>query len=80
VWRTVWGATTIIVTIPEIIGAGVLVLLLFLLVRARRQEREPLAPFVLFRDRNFTLMACWPSWASPSWASTCRSPSTTSRC
>jgi MFS family permease len=52
-WGTVWG----IITIPEIIGAGVLVLLLFLVVQARRQRQEPLVPFAVFRDRNFTLMA-----------------------
>jgi EmrB/QacA subfamily drug resistance transporter len=52
-WGMVWG----IVTIPEIIGAGVLVLLLFLVMQARRQRQEPLVPFLLFRDRNFTLMA-----------------------
>jgi len=51
-WGTVWGA----ITIPEIIGTGVLVLLLFLLTQARRQDREPLVPFAVFRDRNFTLM------------------------
>jgi EmrB/QacA subfamily drug resistance transporter len=52
-WGTVWGA----ITIPEIIGAGLLVLLVFLLTQARRQGREPLVPFAVFRDRNFTLMA-----------------------
>src|SRR5262249_5681824 len=52
-WGTVWG----IVTIPAIIGAGVLLLLLFLVVQARRARREPLVPFAVFRDRNFTLMA-----------------------
>jgi len=51
-WGAVWGA----ITIPAIIGAGVLVLLLFLVTQARRQDREPLVPFAVFRDRNFTLM------------------------
>ena len=51
-WGTVWGA----ITIPEIIGAGALVLLLFLFTQARRQGREPLVPFAIFQDRNFTLM------------------------
>jgi len=51
-WGTVWGA----VTIPAIIGAGVLVLLLFLVTQALRQDAEPLLPFAVFRDRNFTLM------------------------
>jgi EmrB/QacA subfamily drug resistance transporter len=51
-WGTVgWG-----VTIPEIIGAGLLVLAIFLLVQWRRQDREPLLPFAVFKDRNYTLM------------------------
>jgi len=36
-----------------IIGAGVVLLAVFVLVPARRQGREPLLPFVLFRDRNY---------------------------
>jgi EmrB/QacA subfamily drug resistance transporter len=52
-WGPVWGA----ITIPEIIGAGVVVLLLFLVLQARRQGREPLVPFAVFRDRSFTVMA-----------------------
>jgi len=51
-WGAVWGA----ITIPEIIGVGLLVLLIFLVTQARRQDREPLVPFAVFRDRNFTLM------------------------
>lgn len=60
-----WGTVTGFVTIPEIIGAGVLTLALFLYYQARRQPRargahiqvaEPLLPFEVFRDRNFTLM------------------------
>ena len=31
-------------------------LLLFLVTQARRQDREPLLPFAVFKDRNFTLM------------------------
>src|SRR5581483_8694932 len=45
------------ITIPEIIGAGLVVLLVFLVMQARRQDREPLLPFAVFKDRNFTLMA-----------------------
>lgn len=52
-WGTVWAG----ITIPEIIGAGVLILLVFLLVQWRRQDREPLLPFAVFKDRNFTLMS-----------------------
>ena len=60
-----WGTVTGFITIPEIIGAGVLTLALFLYYQARRQpsarsvhiqEFEPLLPFEVFKDRNFTLM------------------------
>lgn len=54
--RYSWGTVTGFVTIPEIIGAGLVVLALFLVQQARRQDREPLLPFAVFRDRNFTLM------------------------
>jgi EmrB/QacA subfamily drug resistance transporter len=47
-----WGAR-----IAAIIGAGVVLLAVFVLVQARRQRHEPLVPFVLFRDRNFSLMS-----------------------
>ena len=52
-WGTVWAG----ITIPEIIAAGVVTLTVFLLVQWRRQDREPLLPFAVFKDRNFTLMA-----------------------
>ena len=51
-WGTVWSW----ITIPEIIAAGVAVLVLFFLVQWRRQDREPLLPFAIFKDRNYTLM------------------------
>jgi len=51
-----WGKVTSFVTIPMIIGAGVVLFAIFLLDQARRQDREPLVPFALFRDRNFSLM------------------------
>jgi EmrB/QacA subfamily drug resistance transporter len=51
-WGTVWSW----ITIPEIIAAGVLVLAVFLLVQWRRQDKEPLLPFAVFKDRNYTLM------------------------
>jgi len=51
-----WGVVTGIVTIPEIIGAGILLLALFLYYQARRQNADPLVPFEVFKDRNFTLM------------------------
>jgi EmrB/QacA subfamily drug resistance transporter len=51
-----WGTVTGGITIPEIIGAGVVILALFFYNQARRQHGEPLLPFAVFKDRNFTLM------------------------
>jgi hypothetical protein len=51
-----WGVVRGFVTIPEIIGAGVVLLAVFLYYQARRQDGEPLLPFQVFKDRNFTLM------------------------
>jgi EmrB/QacA subfamily drug resistance transporter len=51
-----WGVVTGMITIPEIIAAGVALLALFLYYQARRQASEPLVPFAVFKDRNFTLM------------------------
>ena len=55
-----WGTITSFVSIPLVIGSGVVLLAVFLLVQARTQDREPLVPFALFRDRNFSLM----NWVS----------------
>jgi EmrB/QacA subfamily drug resistance transporter len=52
-----WGKVAGFVTIPEIIGAGVVLLAVFLFYQARRQGSEPLLPFEVFKDRNFTLAA-----------------------
>ncbi len=52
-WGTVWSW----ITIPEIIGAGVVVLAAFVFVQWRRQDKEPLLPFAVFKDRNYTVMA-----------------------
>jgi EmrB/QacA subfamily drug resistance transporter len=51
-----WGSVIAAITIPEIIGAGVVLLALFLFYQSRRQGGEPLLPFAVFKDRNFTLM------------------------
>jgi len=51
-----WGVVTGVITIPEIIAAGAVLLALFLYYQARRQSAEPLLPFAVFKDRNFTLM------------------------
>jgi EmrB/QacA subfamily drug resistance transporter len=51
-----WGTIRSFISIPLVIGLGVALLAIFLLVQARTQDREPLVPFSLFRDRNFSLM------------------------
>jgi EmrB/QacA subfamily drug resistance transporter len=51
-----WGSVRGPVTIPALIAAGAVLLLLFLLGQARRQGRDPLVPFELFRDRDYALM------------------------
>src|SRR5690242_12763722 len=51
-----WGVVSGFVTIPEIIAGGVLLLAAFIYYQARRQGSEPLLPFAVFKDRNFTLM------------------------
>src|SRR5438552_6106529 len=51
-----WGIVSGFVTIPEIIVAGIVILVAFLAYERRVQDREPLLPFEVFRDRNFTLM------------------------
>lgn len=52
-WGSVWGP----VSIPLIVGAGVVVLGLFVMVERGRQDRQPLLPFTILRDRNFSLMS-----------------------
>src|SRR5207302_417772 len=56
-----WGAITgTFVTIPELIGGGLLVLALFLVFEAF--QAEPLVPLGLFRNRNFSVMN-WTGFA-----------------
>ncbi len=58
--RYSWGTITGFISIPLIIGVGVVLLAAFLLVQAKTQNAEPLVPFALFRNRNFSLM----NWVS----------------
>jgi EmrB/QacA subfamily drug resistance transporter len=51
-----WGTVRSFLSIPLVIGIGVALLGVFVLVQAMRQDREPLIPFALFKDRNYTLM------------------------
>jgi EmrB/QacA subfamily drug resistance transporter len=51
-WGKVWGP----ITIPMVIGAGVVLLALFLVLQYLERDGEPLVPFSLFKDRNFATM------------------------
>jgi EmrB/QacA subfamily drug resistance transporter len=51
-----WGTVTGFVSIPLILGVGVVLLGAFVWVQARKQDSEPLLPFELFKDRNYALM------------------------
>ncbi|MFC0532647.1 MFS transporter [Phytohabitans kaempferiae] len=51
-WGRVWGA----ITIPMVIGAGVLVMVAFFAHQYATRAKEPLVPFSIFSDRNFSLM------------------------
>ena len=50
-----WGKIDSFLSIPLILALGVLLLIAFLLVQWMTQGREPLVPFALFRDRNYTV-------------------------
>jgi EmrB/QacA subfamily drug resistance transporter len=52
--RYSWGRVTGVVTIPEIIVAGLILLVLF--CRWERRHPQPLLPASLFRNRTFTVM------------------------
>jgi len=49
-----WGTVTGAITVPELIGGGVIVLVGFVAWQ-HFNRREPLVPLRLFRDRNFSL-------------------------
>jgi EmrB/QacA subfamily drug resistance transporter len=53
-WSTVTTIAGVPITIPAILAAGVVLLVVFFLWDARRPT--PLVPLTLFRDRNFGLM------------------------
>jgi EmrB/QacA subfamily drug resistance transporter len=50
------GLPSFVITIPEITGAGVILLAVLVLHQALRQRQEPLLPFAIFQDRNYSLM------------------------
>jgi EmrB/QacA subfamily drug resistance transporter len=55
-----WGTITSVITIPLVLGFGVLLLIAFLVLQRLTQEKEPLVPFALFRNRNYTVV----NWVS----------------
>jgi EmrB/QacA subfamily drug resistance transporter len=52
-WGTVWGP----VTIPAVLGAGVVVLLLFAWQQRAHRDREPLVPAGIYANRDFAVMS-----------------------
>ena len=55
-----WGTITGFLSIPLVLGIGVALLLGFLLLQGLTQDKEPLVPFALFRDRNYAVV----NWVS----------------
>jgi EmrB/QacA subfamily drug resistance transporter len=55
-----WGTITSFISIPLVLGLGVLLLITFLVQQWLTQDREPLVPFALFRDRNYAVV----NWVS----------------
>ncbi|RJL35658.1 DHA2 family efflux MFS transporter permease subunit [Bailinhaonella thermotolerans] len=51
-----WGRIWSFVSVPLLGVAGLALLGAFVWHQARRQDKQPLVPFSLFRDRNFALM------------------------
>jgi EmrB/QacA subfamily drug resistance transporter len=59
-----WGTISSFISIPLVLGIGVLLLVAFLLTEVRGRKREPLIPLSILADRNFSLIslvsACAP--------------------
>ncbi|GAA4203719.1 DHA2 family efflux MFS transporter permease subunit [Streptosporangium oxazolinicum] len=53
--RYEWGTITSFLTIPMVIAAGLVLLVVFLVTQAR--TRQPLLPLGIFKDRGFSLMS-----------------------
>ena len=51
-----WGTFSCFVPIPGVSGAGVPLLAVFFVQQWRSQGREPLLPFAVFKNRNFSLV------------------------
>jgi EmrB/QacA subfamily drug resistance transporter len=55
-----WGTITSFISIPLVLSVGVVLLVAFLVLQRLTQDKEPLVPFALFRDRNYTVV----NWVS----------------
>ncbi len=51
-WGRVWGPVTIV----ELLAVGVALLAGFIYLQYAERNREPLIPFTIFKDRNFSIM------------------------
>jgi len=51
-----WGTISGVLSIPLIMSVGVVLLVAFLVDQKLGQKGEPLVPFALFRDRNYSVM------------------------
>ena len=51
-WGRVWGP----ITIPEVIAAGAVIMLAFFFQQYAQRDGEPLIPFRIFHDRNYSIM------------------------
>ncbi len=55
-----WGTITSFISIPLVLGVGVVLLAAFLVYQKLTQGQEPLVPFAVFRDRNYAVV----NWVS----------------
>jgi EmrB/QacA subfamily drug resistance transporter len=51
-----WGKINSVLSIPLVFAIGIALLAAFLIVEKMRQDKEPLIPFAVLRNRNFSLM------------------------
>jgi EmrB/QacA subfamily drug resistance transporter len=51
-----WGQINSFLSIPLVLGLGVVLLVAFLVDQRLTQGREPLVPFALFRNRNYSVV------------------------
>jgi len=52
-----WGTIRGVISVPLLVVVGVVLIGVFAGQQWRRQDREPLVPFALFRDRNYAVMS-----------------------